>query len=69
MFEHNNMVDKFDKCLLSGDIWSMNWQTLYKIVRPYKDVEDFDITAGLKNNGVTVMKMFQMADEFYKSIG
>jgi len=62
-------LDKPIPAHLVGDIWSMNWETLYKIVRPYKDVEDFDITAGLKNNGVTVMKMFQMADEFYKSIG
>ena len=47
----------------------MDWESLYKDVRPYKDVEDFDITAGLKNAGVTVMKMFHMADEFYTSIG
>lgn len=47
----------------------MTWSNLYNDIKPYKEIEDYQVTAGLKKKNITVMKMFHLADEFYQSMG
>lgn len=54
---------------LLGDIWSQDWSNLGDFVTPYPHVKYLDVTDDLLRQGFTPLKMFQMAEEFFTSLG
>lgn len=53
---------------LLGNMWAQSWANLYERIKPFK-ASDLDITAALKRNNYTALKIFQEADRFYESLG
>lgn len=54
---------------LTGNMWAQNWENIFDLVKPYPEVEEPDYSKELVAQGYTVESIFQMAEEFYKSIG
>ncbi|KAI4458414.1 angiotensin-converting enzyme [Holotrichia oblita] len=52
-----------------GNMWAQSWVNIASLVKPYPEVSSADITAALIEKGYDVMKMFEVADEFYTSLG
>ncbi|KAL0832496.1 hypothetical protein ABMA28_000715 [Loxostege sticticalis] len=53
---------------LLGNIWAQTWNNIEKFTRPYPEKPDVDVTAALIAQNYTPLKMFQAADEFFKSL-
>lgn len=49
-------------------MWAQSWGNINSFTRPYPDKKEEDITAAMIKQGYTPLKMFQMADEFFKSL-
>lgn len=49
-------------------MWAQTWNNIESFTRPYPDKKDFDAAAAMKEQGYTPIKMFQMADEFFRSL-
>lgn len=64
-----NAKDPLIPAHLLGNMWSQTWLNLFDRIKPFKNVVDVDITAALKKNNYTALKMFQESDRFYKSLG
>ena len=54
---------------LVGDMWGRFWSDLNAIVQPYKGKTSVDPTGEMVRQNYTVAKMFQMGDDFFKSMG
>lgn len=52
-----------------GNMWAQSWVNLEDLVKPYPEASEVDITGALVANNYTVLKMFDVADEFYTSLG
>lgn len=52
-----------------GDIWGRFWTGLNHFVVPYPDAPGIDVTEELKAQGYDQKKMFEMADDFFESLG
>lgn len=50
-------------------MWAQSWVNLYDLVVPFPKASNADVTQALKEQNYTVLKMFRVADEFYKSLG
>lgn len=50
-------------------MWAQSWVNLYDRIKPYENSSDLDITASLKRNNFTALKIFQESDHFYQSLG
>jgi peptidyl-dipeptidase A len=50
-------------------MWGQEWQNIYKLVQPYPDVHETDVTEEMKKQNWDVKKLFTMAEEFYTSLG
>lgn len=50
-------------------MWAQSWINLENLVKPYPEASEVDITAALIAKNYTVLKMFDVADEFYTSLG
>lgn len=48
---------------------AQNWGHLYDLTRPFKDASDVDVTAKMVEQDFTELKMYEMSDEFYMSLG
>ncbi|XP_018024563.1 angiotensin-converting enzyme [Hyalella azteca] len=55
-------------CIL-GDMWGRFWTDIYDIVEPYPDAMSVDPTPEMLKQNLTVLAMYHMADNFYKSMG
>lgn len=53
----------------AGNMWAQSWVNLEDFVKPYPEASEVDITGALVANNYTVLKMFDVADEFYTSLG
>ncbi|XP_063823933.1 angiotensin-converting enzyme-like isoform X1 [Ostrinia nubilalis] len=53
---------------LLGNIWAQTWNNIEKYSRPYPEKPDVDVTAALIAQNYTPLKMFQTAEEFFKSL-
>jgi peptidyl-dipeptidase A len=49
-------------------MWGQEWQNL-DIVVPFPDVDTYDVTDTMVAKGYTPLSMFQLAEEFFVSIG
>ncbi|KAI4458413.1 angiotensin-converting enzyme [Holotrichia oblita] len=52
-----------------GNMWAQSWVNIASLVKPYPEVSSADITAAMIEKGYDVEKMFEVADEFYTSLG
>jgi peptidyl-dipeptidase A len=60
--------DKIPAHLL-GNMWSQTWVNLYDRIKPFKNASLVDVTAVMKQKNFNALKMFEMSDEFYMSMG
>ncbi|CAG2052908.1 unnamed protein product [Timema podura] len=54
---------------LLGNMWAQNWKNLADIVLPYPGKQSVDVTPEMLRQGYTPLRMFQLAEEFYTSMG
>ncbi|XP_049820777.1 angiotensin-converting enzyme-like isoform X2 [Aethina tumida] len=54
---------------LLGNIWAQEWSNIEDLVRPYREYKKMDVTDEMLRQGFTPLRMFQMAEEFYTSLG
>lgn len=54
---------------LLGNMWAQNWDEVIELLKPFPNISFVDVTAEMKKQGYTVTKMFELGDEFFKSLG
>ncbi|XP_041983262.1 angiotensin-converting enzyme-like [Aricia agestis] len=54
---------------LLGNMWAQNWKSIMDLVMPFPQAPTLDVTAEMLRQGFTPLRMFQMAEEFYTSMG
>ncbi|XP_048002165.1 angiotensin-converting enzyme-like [Leguminivora glycinivorella] len=54
---------------LLGNMWAQNWKSIMDLVMPFPQSPNIDVTAEMLRQGFTPLRMFQMAEEFYTSMG
>ncbi|XP_068622266.1 angiotensin-converting enzyme-like [Battus philenor] len=52
-----------------GNMWAQNWKSIMDLVMPFPTSPTLDVTAEMLRQGFTPLRMFQMAEEFYTSMG
>ncbi|KAL4720565.1 hypothetical protein ACJJTC_010689, partial [Scirpophaga incertulas] len=52
-----------------GNMWAQNWKSIMDLVMPFPQAPNVDVTAEMLRQGFTPLRMFQMAEEFYTSLG
>lgn len=52
-----------------GNMWAQSWVNLYDRIKPFKNASVIDLTAALKRNNFTALKIFEESDRFYQSLG
>ncbi|XP_023289186.1 angiotensin-converting enzyme-like [Orussus abietinus] len=52
-----------------GNMWAQNWEGIFDIVQPFPAARRLDITLDMMLQGFTPLRMFQMAEEFFTSLG
>ncbi len=50
-------------------MWSQNWNNIYDIAKPFRDVDEVDVTEEMVNQNYNQTYMFQVAERFFMSIG
>ncbi|XP_061377584.1 angiotensin-converting enzyme-like isoform X1 [Danaus plexippus] len=53
---------------LLGNMWAQTWNNIESFTRPYPDKKEIDITKTMKEQNYTALRMFQMSDEFFRSL-
>lgn len=69
---YGSKVDPLSKNIpahLLGNMWAQSWINLYDRIKPFKDASLVDVTKAMNDKGYTALKMFEMSDEFYQSMG
>nr|XP_026490653.1 angiotensin-converting enzyme-like [Vanessa tameamea] len=54
---------------LLGNMWAQNWKSIMDLVMPFPQAPNIDVTSEMLRQGFTPLRMFQMAEEFYTSMG
>ncbi|CAH0717042.1 unnamed protein product, partial [Brenthis ino] len=54
---------------LLGNMWAQNWKSIMDLVMPFPQAPNIDVTSEMLRHGFTPLRMFQMAEEFYTSMG
>ncbi|GBP34319.1 Angiotensin-converting enzyme [Eumeta japonica] len=54
---------------LLGNMWAQNWKSIMDLVMPFPQSPNVDVTGEMLRQGFTPLRMFQMAEEFYTSMG
>lgn len=49
-------------------MWGQSWGNIESFTRPYPDKKEVDITEVMQKQNFTPLKMFEMSDEFFRSI-
>ena len=52
-----------------GNMWAQTWVDLYDRLKPFENASIVDVTAAMKEQNYTALKMFEVSDEFYMSMG
>lgn len=50
-----------------GNMWSQNWRNVIDLIKPYPETPD--VTGEMIKQGYTPTKIFQVAEEFFTSLG
>lgn len=54
---------------LLGNMWAQSWSNLYESTVPFPSKPSLDVTLSLKRQGYDPVRMFQLADDFFVSLG
>ncbi|XP_061387294.1 angiotensin-converting enzyme-related protein-like [Musca vetustissima] len=54
---------------LLGNMWGQQWDEIIDLLKPYPNKEFVDVTSEMKKQKYTVEKLFELGDEFFKSLG
>ncbi|XP_076440574.1 angiotensin-converting enzyme-like isoform X2 [Babylonia areolata] len=54
---------------LLGNMWSQQWTSLQDLLMPYPDKPRVDVTSQMVQQGYTARKIFEVADDFFTSLG
>lgn len=54
---------------LFGNMWSQSWINIYDLIEPYKGQPSLDVTPNMVKQKYTPLKMVQLAESFFTSIG
>ena len=54
---------------LLGNMWAQSWSNLYESTVPFSNKNIMDVTLSLKRQGYDPVRMFQLADQFFVSLG
>ncbi|XP_045155513.1 angiotensin-converting enzyme [Echinops telfairi] len=54
---------------LLGDMWAQSWENIYDMVVPFPDKPNLDVTSTMEQKGWNATTMFQVAEEFFTSLG
>lgn len=52
-----------------GNLWAQEWSKIGDIVTPYPSAAKMDVTDEMRRQGFTPLRMFQMSEEFFTSLG
>ncbi|KAL3288649.1 hypothetical protein HHI36_003082 [Cryptolaemus montrouzieri] len=52
-----------------GNIWAQDWSNIENIVTPYPNTPKIDVTDEMRRQGFTPLRIFQMSEEFFTSLG
>lgn len=52
-----------------GNMWAQDWSNIFNLTVPYENKPTVDITETMKALNYTPIKMFQLADKFFQSLG
>lgn len=69
---YGDRMDRGSKMIpahLLGNMWAQSWVNLYDRIKPFPDASLVDVTAKMKELGYNATVMFEMSDEFYRSLG
>jgi len=50
-------------------MWAQSWSNLYESTVPFPSKSSLDVTLSLKRQGYDPVRMFQLADDFFVSLG
>lgn len=50
-------------------MWAQSWINIEPDVRPYPNASEVDVTDAMNQAGYTVLQMFEVSNDFYKSMG
>lgn len=70
-FQHGKIVplDGPIPAHLLGNMWAQSWSNLYDSTAPFPNKNSMDVTLTLKRQGYDPVRMFQLADQFFVSLG
>ncbi|XP_077996680.1 angiotensin-converting enzyme-like [Glandiceps talaboti] len=54
---------------LLGNMWAQDWMAVSDLVQPYPDKPSVDVTDELVKQGYDALKMFELSEEFFVSLG
>ncbi|XP_048587927.1 angiotensin-converting enzyme [Nematostella vectensis] len=54
---------------LFGNMWAQSWANIYDLVEPYGNQSSLDVTRNMVKQGYTELRMVQLAESFFTSIG
>ena len=66
---HMDPKKKMIPAHILGNMWSQSWVDLYDRLKPFENASIVDVTSAMKEQGYTALKMFEMSDQFYMSLG
>lgn len=52
-----------------GNMWAQEWMDISDIVVPFPEVDSDDVTSAMIEQGYTPLRMFQLAEKFFTSLG
>ncbi|XP_017788851.1 PREDICTED: angiotensin-converting enzyme-like [Habropoda laboriosa] len=52
-----------------GNMWAQNWEDLFDVVLPFPASKRLDVTLDMMIQSFTPLRMFQIAEEFFTSLG
>ncbi|XP_011494543.1 PREDICTED: angiotensin-converting enzyme [Ceratosolen solmsi marchali] len=52
-----------------GNMWAQNWDGIFDLVQPFPGAKKLDVTLDMMIQGFTSLRIFQMAEEFFTSMG
>lgn len=54
---------------LLGNMWGQSWEEVVDLFTPYPEKPYVDVTNEMVKQGLTPVKIFQLGDEFFTSLG
>ncbi|XP_076285295.1 angiotensin-converting enzyme-like isoform X2 [Lasioglossum baleicum] len=52
-----------------GNMWAQNWEDIFDVLQPFPASRKLDVSLDMMIQGFTPLRMFQIAEEFFTSLG